>query len=198
MFVAGGERIHAHRCIVAACSEQLSALLQGQWAETTGSSGGVAEIKMDQSAEAVRALLRFMYTGEADEASFECVSGVGSHLQDLFDLAAQHEQVELTAACEKHCIKGLTVKTVVPLAVAAHLHELPALKAACVELIKANAFAVTMSSAFISLKTTHPLLWRELRAALGVTEQEEENPSKRARKYERRSSGEVRRGVYVV
>ena len=42
--------------------------------------------------------------------------------------------------------------------------------------------AVMMSDTFVELKTTHPLLWRELRAALGVTEQEEENPSKRARK----------------
>jgi len=77
----------------------------------------------------------------------------------------------------------------VPLAVAAHLHELPALKAACVELIKAsmaNLAAVTMSSAFMALKTTHPLLWRELRTALGLPEEEgggeEENPSKQARK----------------
>ena len=92
----------------------------------------------------------------------------------------------LRAACEQHGVAGLSVGTVVPLAVAAHLHELPALKAACVELIKVNAFAVTMSRAFMALKTTHPLLWRELRAALSLPEEEEgeeeENPSKRARK----------------
>jgi len=97
VFVAGGERIHAHRCIVAACSEPLSALLQGQWAETTGSSG-VAEIKMDQSAQAVRALLRFMYTGEVDEAALD------ADCLGVMCLADQHDQTELTRLCEQHSI----------------------------------------------------------------------------------------------
>ena len=37
---------------------------------------------------------------------------------------------------------------------------------------KRNAVAVTMSSAFIALSTTHPMMWRELRTALGLPEAE--------------------------
>jgi len=80
----------------------------------------------------------------------------------------------------------------VPSLVQAHLHDLAALKAACVELVKAsmaNAFSVTLSPAFFALKLTHPVLWRDIRVALGlpeVAEEEEEEGQggdrKRARK----------------
>jgi hypothetical protein len=95
------------------------------------------------------------------------------------------------AACEEHAVKALTVARVVPSLVQAHLHDLAALKAACVELVKANVAAVTMSSAFVRLKSTHPVLWRELRAAMGLPEadevaaeedQQEGGDRKRARK----------------
>ena len=159
----GGDRIHAHRCVVAACSEQLSALLQGQWAETTGGERErVAEVEMSQSGAAVRVLLRFMYTGEAEAAALD------GNLQEVLELAALYEQADLKAACEERGLAGLQVKTVVPLLVAAHLHELGKLKQACIDLIKANAFEVTMSVPFMSLRTKHPLLWKETRAGLGL------------------------------
>ena len=170
----GGERVPAHKCLLAAGSEHMGALLRGPWAENA--DGRESVVQVEQSGVAVRAMLRFVYTGQVDGAA------LAADLGGVLDLASQHGLEGLRAACEQHGVAGLSVKTVVPLAVAAHLHELPALKAACVELIKANAFAVTMSDTFMELKTTHPLLWRELRAALGVTEQEEEKPSKRARK----------------
>ena len=159
VFVAGGERIRAHRCIVAACSEQLSALLQGQQ-----QAGGVAEIKMDQSAEAVGALLRFMYTGEADEAA------LSSHWQEVLDLAVQHKQIKLKVACEEIGLKGLSLKIVVPLLIASHLHDLVKLKQACINLVKENVAAVTMSKQFWKLSSEHPELWRETRTALGLPE----------------------------
>ena len=161
-----GERIHAHRCIVAACSPHMRAMLQGSWMENAGK---VSEVPMTQSAPAVRALLRFFYTGEVDEAA------VQSQMSDVLHLAAQHEQPELKAACEKCAAKMLSVQTVVPILVTAHLHDLPSTKARCINLINssaAKAVAVTLSSSFMKLKTTHPLLWRELRAALGLPEEE--------------------------
>jgi hypothetical protein len=77
------------------------------------------------------------------------------------------------------------MKSVVPLLVAAHLHDLGKLKQACIDFIKANIAAVALSTPFIDLKTTHPLIWREVRAALGLTEEEDEEDeqqAKRARK----------------
>jgi ankyrin repeat protein len=182
------DRVHAHRNIVAACSEQLSTMLQGQWAETTGGERvHVAEVKMSQSGNAVRALLRFMYTGVVDEAALD------ANLHDVLELAALYGQVDLTAACEERGIKGLTIKTVVPLLMEARLHNLYRLKKACIELIKknvANMASVMLSSSFASLNRAHPLLWKEMRAALGLPAEEEhveeeerqqEHEAKRAR-----------------
>jgi hypothetical protein len=81
----------------------------------------------------------------------------------------------------------LQVKTVVPLLVTAHLYDLGKLKQACIDLIKANVVAVTMSSPFFNLASTHPSLWKETRAALGLPadeeeEKEDEPQAKRARK----------------
>ena len=160
-----GERIHGHRCIVAACSPHMERMLEGDWAEHAG------EVTMLQPAAAVRALLRFFYTGEVDETALL------AQMSDVLHLAAQHEQSGLKAACEKCAADALSVQAVVPILVAAHLHDLPALKARCVDFVTEsvpNAAAVVSSKAYMKLKTTHPLLWRELRVALGLPEEEEE------------------------
>jgi len=63
---------------------------------------------------------------------------------------------------------------VVPLLVAAHLHDLAKLKKACIDFIKANMAAVTLSPSFMTLQNTHPALLADLRSELGVNEEEEE------------------------
>jgi hypothetical protein len=125
---------------------------------------------MEQSATAVKALLRFLYTGEVDEAAL--VSDLGG----VLELAALHGQDELVSACEQHGLQSLTVRTVVTKLVVAHLHKLTALKAACIALIKSDMrtqAAVTMSKAYKQLEETQPVLWLELRAALDLPEEDE-------------------------
>ena len=119
----------------------------------------------------MRALLRFMYTGEAEAAALD------ANLQEVLELAALYEQADLKAACEERGLAGLQMKSVVPLLVAAHLHDLGKLKQACVDLIKSsmeNMAAVTMSAPFWAIKRKHPSLWKETRTALGAQEEEEE------------------------
>ena len=118
----------------------------------------------------MRALLRFMYTGEAEAAALD------ANLQEVLELAALYEQADLKAACEERGLAGLQMKSVVPLLAAAHLHDLGKLKQACVDLIKTNALDVLMSSSsaeFMNLKTKHPSLWKDMRAALGFEEEGE-------------------------
>ena len=161
-----GERIPAHRCILAACSQPLRASLLGPWVESAK-----REITIDQSGAAVRALLRFMYTGEAEAAALD------ANLQEVLELAALYEQADLKAACEERGLAGLQMKSVVPLLVAAHLHDLGKLKQACVDLIKASSleFALSVSSGeFNQLAFIHPSLWKETRTALGLPVEEEE------------------------
>jgi hypothetical protein len=57
---------------------------------------------------------------------------------------------------------------------AAYFHDLAALKEACVELVKKNSLAVMLSPSIIKLKTSHPAIWKQLRVALGLPEEDEE------------------------
>ena len=116
----------------------------------------------------MRALLRFMYTGEAEAAALD------ANLQEVLELAALYEQADLKAACEERGLAGLQMKSVVPLLVAAHLHDLGELKQACFILIKANMAAVTMSAPFWAIKRKHPSLWKETRTALGLPADDED------------------------
>jgi len=84
-------------------------------------------VQVEQSAAAVRAMLGFMYTGQVDGAAL----AAAEDLRGALDLAAQHNLEGLLAACEQQGVAMLSEETVVPLAAAAHLHELPALQAAC-------------------------------------------------------------------
>ena len=122
----GGECISAHRTIISARSEALSSLLQGSWAETaTALPGEPVKIDMPQCAEALRALLRFIYLDEADAA--QCAS----HLGEVLELAAMHDLPELGAACEQHAVKAVSAERLGEYVAAAELHGLGALRAAC-------------------------------------------------------------------
>ena len=182
VFVAGGERIPAHRFILAASSEHMGALLKGPWRENI--DGQAVEVPMEQSAAAVRVMLRFVYTGEVDEA------GLSSPpvLMGVLDLSSRHLLPELKAACERCLVGSLTVATLADALVAAYLHELAALKAACVEFFKANMTAVTLSSSYIKFIASHRAIWKHLRVALGLPEEEEEEEEGPQRKSARRES----------
>jgi hypothetical protein len=163
----GGERISAHKVVLAASSECMDKLLSGQWAE---SASGV--VRMEESVTAVKALLRFMYTGEVD------VAALGSDLGGVLELAKKHEQEELVTACEQHALKALTRKGVVATFVLGSVHNMAALKAACVNFIKADIetySAVTASKKYRNLDKKNPAAWLELRVALGLPEEESDD-----------------------
>ena len=127
---------------------------------------------MEQTATAVKALLRFMYTGEVDDAA------LGLDLGGVLELAKKHEQEELVAACEQHALKTLTVKSVVSTFVLGSVHNMAALKAACVNFIKADGqtnSAVLSSKAFRYLDKKNPAAWLELRVALSLPEEESDD-----------------------
>jgi hypothetical protein len=65
---------------------------------------------------------------------------------------------------------------VVPLLVAAHLHELGKLKQACIDLIKAKLTASAIFDLLADLETDQPLLWTETLVALGLHAEEKEEP----------------------
>jgi hypothetical protein len=127
--VCGGdcERIPAHRCILAACSQPLRASLLGPWAESVK-----REVEMSQSGAAVRVLLRFMYTCEAEAAALD------DNLHEVLELAALYEQADLKAACEERCLAGLQNETVVHLRDIASHHNLKKVTKACIRYMNEN------------------------------------------------------------
>ena len=128
---------------------------------------------MEQSAAAVRVMLRFVYTGEADEAGLS----PQPVLMGALDLSSRHLLPELKAACERRLVGLLSKQTLTDALVAAYLHDLSALKEACVDFIKANMAAVTMSKSYKKLEKAHPAIWKQLRVALGLPEESDEEDS---------------------
>ena len=147
---ADGECIHAHRCVVGACSEALGALLEGQWAETVGEYEHMAVVKMGQCGLAVRAFLRFLYTGEVDG------DAVATNLDELLELAAMYDQGELTAECEECACRALTIETAPDMLLTADLIGMEELKQSALELIFDDVDngdgVVTDLPAFLALK----------------------------------------------
>ena len=135
LVASGGERFHAHKNVLAASSATMDTLLQGQWAENTVP----AVVQLAQSAAAVRALLTFLYSGAVDAAA------VAADPLGVLDLAAQHFQADLMAACAHVLVKRLhqagasasananaNASTEIPaILAAAQQHRMEALCAAC-------------------------------------------------------------------
>jgi uncharacterized protein YpiB (UPF0302 family) len=74
---------------------------------------------------------------------------------------------------------------VVNAVVAAYLHDLEALKEACVEFIKTNFASVMMSKNYFALESSNPAIWKQLRVALGLSEEEEEEEEEEEQQHKR-------------
>ena len=94
-----GEKIFAHKCILAVASDPMKALVTGQWLENQNDS--VCLVKVEHSALAMKAMLKFIYVGTID------ITNLDDHHFELFDLAAQYDLPDLSTACETVCIKLL-------------------------------------------------------------------------------------------
>jgi len=161
---ACGELIRAHTSILCTRSMYMRALIEGPRAENVN---GI--LRMEYSSTAIKALLRFLYTSEVDEEA------LALDLGGIVDLASKHEQEGLRAACEKAALQTLTVKTIVPILVMAFLQDLHAVKEACFQLIREKTAQIILSQAFMRLRNKQPVLWAELRVALGLSQVEEDS-----------------------
>lgn len=78
-FLASGETLHAHKCVLAAASPYFTAMFSASsdWMESQGT------IKADKPAAIMKAVLRFVYTGELSE------SLVANQTVEIFCAAAE-------------------------------------------------------------------------------------------------------------
>ena len=128
-FAVGGQRIRAHRSILAARSEHFRARFD--WEQE-----GEVAIGEEVSAGALRVLLRYLYTQElpgAEDGGEGLVAGEMAKAADYFQAGELYE----------HCVEqfkgGLRVGNVVERLVYAHEHQLEALEAAAMAFIEENA-----------------------------------------------------------
>jgi hypothetical protein len=186
--LTNGKTISAHKCVLAVASNPLKALVTGPWLENQNDKG-VCIVKVEHSEAAVKVMLHYIYVGDLPPIDFipSPENALADSYLELLDLAAQYDLPDLASSCVAMGIELLTNETscgavkhvkylyeadiVVPLTIAAYYHEQSYLKEACVEYIKFKGPSITMSDAFIELKTSHPDIWTSLREDLGVPDQ---------------------------
>ena len=164
-----GERIFAHKCILAVASDPMKALVTGQWLENQNDS--VCVVRVEHSALAMKSMLKFIYVGTID------VTILGDHHFELFDLAAQYDLPDLSSACEALCIKLLQAvggrsDRVVAMTIAAYVYEKSDMETACINYIKSKGPTMMMSNPFMEVKTSHPEIWTSLKKDLDVPDEE--------------------------
>ena len=184
--LTNGERIFAHKCVLAVASDPLKALVTGPWLENQYVKG-ICVVKVEHSESAIKAMLHYIYVGAIAFVASSDNSLADSYLE-LLDLAAQYDLPDLASSWVTMGIEMLTQETslygcisnikfvrnertadmIVPLTIAAYYHEQNYLKEACIDYIKTKGPSIVMSDAFIELKSSHPNVWTSLRDDLGV------------------------------
>ena len=129
-FAVGGQRISAHRVILAARSEHFRARFEWEQEEVA--------IGEEVSAGALRVLLRYLYTQELPAAE-DC--GEGLAVGEMAKAADYFQAGGLFEHCVEQFKGGLRVGNVVERLVQAHDMKLEALEDAALQFLKAHALS---------------------------------------------------------
>lgn len=108
-FVVNGERIQAHRCILAARSQYFATMFASSFREAQANAP--VHVK-DTSAAAFRSLVKYLYT---DELTFNDADVV-----HLMQLAHRHDDMRMYRRCESHVRHKISVSNCVPWLLLAH------------------------------------------------------------------------------
>ncbi|CAL5054301.1 unnamed protein product [Urochloa decumbens] len=133
-FVVAGERIAAHRCVLAARSPVFMAELFGDMKETASRSVVIEDVEP----EVFRALMHFIYTDMSPpelEGRGEDASTMAQH---LFAAADRYGMERLKLICEEKMCAGVSVGNVATALALAEQHGCCKLKARCMEFMVAT------------------------------------------------------------
>ena len=160
--------IFAHKCVLAAASDPMKALVKGAWIENQ--NDGICRVKASHSSFAISAMLNFIYKDE-----MLLPQGAGSNVfSEIFDLAAQYELPGLATTCDSMGIKLLEKKPSDQAKytdMIMYVYEKKNLKKACIEKIASKGPTVMMSGPFMEVKDSYPDIWKKLRKDLGVPDE---------------------------
>ncbi|VAI93613.1 unnamed protein product [Triticum turgidum subsp. durum] len=200
-FEVGGDKLAAHRCVLAARSKVFMAQLFGPMKETTAQTG-VIHIK-DMEASVFRALLSFIYTdsfpfmeednGQEVEASENEMSRVGEQgqeeeedvienviwlqwLQNLLVAADRYDVQRLKCICEEQLSEHICVRMVMSTLALAEQHHCQGLKEACFKFIQvqtpSSLQAVMATDGWDYVVSTYPSVLKELFAKVTALNQQ--------------------------
>uniref|UniRef100_A0A182Q251 BTB/POZ domain-containing protein 9 n=1 Tax=Anopheles farauti TaxID=69004 RepID=A0A182Q251_9DIPT len=152
-FLVEGQRIPAHRVILAARSDYFRALLYGGMQETR-----LDEITLNIPLTAFKCLLRYIYSGSMPLAQLK-----EEHLLDTLGLANQYGLADLEMAISDYLRQVLSLNNVCAILDAARLFALDGLTAVCHAFIDRNAEDILKHESFrnLSLDSLSSLLLRD-------------------------------------
>ncbi|XP_049867338.1 BTB/POZ domain-containing protein 9 isoform X2 [Pectinophora gossypiella] len=139
--VVEGQRIPAHKVILAASSDYFRALLYGGMREANQ-----AEVELQAPLQAFKALLRYVYSGHMGLSLLR-----EDTVLDMLGLAHQFNFQELEAAISDYLRQVLALRNVCAVLDAARLYGLEALMDYCFNFLDRNAAEVLQHDSFLQL-----------------------------------------------
>lgn len=141
VFLVDGERLPAHRVLMAARSEYFRALLYGGLSESKET-----DIHLKVPINAFKALLRYIYSGHL------CLSQMDDYnIMDTLGLANLYGLTELEQAISDFLHQYLALDNVCSVLDAARLYNLKNLSKVCLQFMDRNATEILTHSSFRNL-----------------------------------------------
>ncbi|KAF7104867.1 hypothetical protein CFC21_105731 [Triticum aestivum] len=173
-FEVGGDKLAAHRCVLAARSKVFMAQLFGPMKETTAQTG-VIHIK-DMEASVFRALLSFIYTDSFPFMEEDNGQEVEASENNLLVAADRYDVQRLKCICEEQLSEHICVRMVMSTLALAEQHHCQGLKEACFKFIQvqtpSSLQAVMATDGWDYVVSTYPSVLKELFAKVTALNQQ--------------------------
>jgi len=193
-FEIDGERIPAHKCVLANASDYFAAMLEenagnaNNNSSSSSSSSGGGSLKRQRTSrttrkdggKGMRESQTNTITPKGDGITADDIRVFLRYLycgrinNDIFEdrveqligLAEQYDVVDLKNMCECAMCESVVVEEVIPYLQLATLYRSNKLKKRCHTIIKANAAKLMVTKEFMALSNQAPMIWAELTEAL--------------------------------
>ncbi|TVT99190.1 hypothetical protein EJB05_55459, partial [Eragrostis curvula] len=162
VFEVGGEKVAAHRCVLAARSAVFSAELFGTMKESDITGAGVIRID-DMEAQVFKTLLYFVYTDSLPKINKDDRQA-DAMFQHLLVAADRYNVERLKFICQENLCRYINVGTVATILTLAEQHNCHGLKNACFSFLSspANLREVMASDGFDHMRRSCPSVMKEL------------------------------------
>ncbi|KAJ4781568.1 BTB/POZ and MATH domain-containing protein 2 [Rhynchospora pubera] len=159
-FEVEGEKINAHRFMLAARSPVFKAELYGSMKEAKSRCIKIHDMKF----KVFMSLLRFIYTDDYEDSAFKCHPS-DILVQDLFVAADRYALEKLKVQCQQRLWMSISIDTVLTTLILAERHSSAWLKEKCLEFASKseNLTQLSVTEEYVQMMQSFPSLLVELR-----------------------------------